>query len=157
MFADVPTSPIVLFRKDIVEIFEVVDLDDSEVIEYKEFLVALTVAHTLGLIELSQSQKAAEETGDTASVTANDVKSVCNLIVSAFLLFDPTGKGFITRKSVEEMIKTQKGDKNKDAGSRSLLLNEDRWKEMVDFVLKSIDIVIFHSYFYVGLGLEWRN
>lgn len=123
-------------RSDITDIFEVVDLDDSDIIELKEFLVALTVAHALGLIQLSESQKIkadqSEEKAITASqeITANDVKNVCNLILSAYLLFDPTGKGFITKKGVESMISNGKS-KNKEGGNRNLLLNENRWKELV--------------------------
>lgn len=35
-------------RDEIIELFEFVDLDDSKVIEFKEFLVALTV----GMLEI---------------------------------------------------------------------------------------------------------
>lgn len=120
-------------RKDITDIFEVVDLDDSDVIELKEFLVALTVAHALGLIHLSGSQKGHPEDrkiGKDHEITANDVKNVCNLILSAYLLFDPSGKGFITKAGVEKMIKDGKYA-SKDSGGRNLMLNESRWKEMV--------------------------
>jgi Ca2+-binding EF-hand superfamily protein len=126
-----------VLRGDITDIFEVVDLDDSEIIELKEFLVALTVAHALGLITLSQSQKLIGETDEGNNhisagvaeglVTGNDVKNVCNLIVSAYLLFDPIGQGFITKKGVEKMI----ADGKSKGSDRNLLLNENRWKEMV--------------------------
>ena len=124
-----------MYRSDITDIFEVVDLDDSDIIELKEFLVALTVAHALGLIQLSESQKLKPDQPDAAitasqEITANDVKNVCNLILSAYLLFDPTGKGFITKKGVEDMISKGKS-KNKEGGNRNLLLNENRWKELV--------------------------
>jgi Ca2+-binding EF-hand superfamily protein len=132
-----------VIRGDIIDIFEVVDLDDSDIIELKEFLVALTVAYALGLITLSQSQKLIGENDDGTGtisagvangvVTGNDVKSVCNLILSAYLLFDPNGQGFITRKGVEKMIADGKNNKGgrKEGGNRNLLLNENRWKEMV--------------------------
>lgn len=125
-----------------------VDLDDSDIIELKEFLVALTVAHALGLISLSDSQKVATEGQEnkmitkTSLITANDVKNVCNLILSAYLLFDPTGKGFITKKGVEQMIKKGKS-KSKEEGNRNLLLNESRWKEMVRLSLLLCQEVIF--------------
>ena len=62
------------------------------------------------------------------------MKNVCNLILSAYLLFDPKGQGFITKKGVEEMIKGKT-----EGGNRNLLLNENRWKEMVS-------AVDFHSF-----------
>lgn len=116
-------------REDIINIFEVVDLDDSEVCELKEFLVALTVAHALDLIKISESQKM---NAISDEVTAQSVKSMCGLIVSAYLLFDPMGNGYITKSGVEEMIANgKKKGNNKETGKSNLMLNENRWKEMV--------------------------
>jgi hypothetical protein len=61
--------------------------------------------------------------GLTASV--EEINMVLNLIVSAYLLFDPNGNGYISRESVQGMIEEGKG-KNSNA-----MLSQDRWGEMV--------------------------
>lgn len=118
-------------KDQIIELFEFVDLDDSKVIEFKEFLVALTVGHVLEIMpdihEDETSTKGArpsnliEVNGLTCS--AADINGVMNLIVSAYLLFDPNGKGFISRDAVSAMIEEGKGGRN-------AMLSQQRWNEM---------------------------
>lgn len=51
---------------------------------------------------------------------------VLNLIVSAYLLFDPNGVGYISKNSVTSMISEAKGN-----GKKNAMLSEQRWNEMV--------------------------
>lgn len=55
-----------------------------------------------------------------------DVRRMLNLIVSAYLLFDPIPEGFIRKDSVERLLE-EDGHK---LGSNSVL-SETRWNEMV--------------------------
>jgi hypothetical protein len=57
---------------------------------------------------------------------AEDIDMVLNLIVSAYLLFDPHGLGHIDKNSVTNMISEAKGTEKKNA-----MLSQQRWDEMV--------------------------
>jgi hypothetical protein len=61
---------------------------------------------------------------------AGDIDMVLNLIVSAYLLFDPHGLGHIDKKSVTNMISEAKGTEQKNA-----MLSQQRWDEMVSISL----------------------
>lgn len=117
-----------LGKEDIIDIFEFVDLDDSKVIELKEFLVALTVAYTLDIVRVrSESEKSYGEAITADHIGSQHIKSVCNLIVCAYLLFDPQAKGYITKNSVRSLIEEgKKGGK----GNNNAMLSEQRWGEM---------------------------
>ena len=145
-------------REEIIELFEFVDLDDSKVIEYKEFLVALTVGRTWSCIiyyanmtyvghvlhihpvtshSTKVSASSSSEAGtilmkkgslekiDGLSASMEDINIVLNLIVSAYLLFDPEGKGYISKNDVQGLIEEGTG-KNSNA-----MLSQERWGEMV--------------------------
>jgi hypothetical protein len=73
---------------------------------------------------------------------AEDIDVVLNLIVSAYLLFDPKGLGHIDRNSVTQMISESKGKKN-------AMLSESRWSEMVSQLLSS-----FIESFRIGMLME---
>ena len=51
-----------------------------------------------------------------------------NLVVSAYLIFDPDGKGFIEKTQVEKMME-EHGHKQ---GSNAML-SQQRWSEMVPY------------------------
>lgn len=118
-------------RKQVAQLFDFVDIDASKEIEYKEFLVALTTGHVLDTIGH------AANFDDNASITlegglqttSNEIKNVLNLIVSAYLLFDPNGRGFIERGSVGNMINEGTGN-GKDMNTNAML-SKERWDEMV--------------------------
>lgn len=114
------------------DIFEFVDLDDSRVIEFKEFLVALTVAHALDIIPVDESKVNARRDSfagvDTLTVSAVTIKALCSLIVSAYLLFDPSGLGYITRNGVKRIL--EEGSKGKE-GRGNGIMSQQRWEEMV--------------------------
>lgn len=141
-------------RQEIAELFEFVDLDDSKIIEFKEFLVALTVGHVLNI--LPQNSTAAE--GSSArqvnltqvqglTCKAEDIDMILNLIVSAYLLFDPKGLGHIDRKAVTSLICESSGKKN-------AMLSQQRWDEMDWDANGSIDFPEFVQAFSSWVDLE---
>jgi hypothetical protein len=50
-----------------------------------------------------------------------------NLIVSAYLIFDPEGKGYIVKSGIEKMLE-EHGAKH---GAGNAMLSQQRWNEMV--------------------------
>jgi hypothetical protein len=115
------------YSEQVSQLFAFVDIDDSKEIEFKEFLVALTAGHVLDLIsdaeDFDTEAKLTLENGlETTSV---EIKSVLNLIVSAYLLFDPTGSGEIEKNTVGGLIAEGKGS------HRNAMLSKERWDEMV--------------------------
>lgn len=126
------------FREDILDIFEFVDLDDSRVIELKEFLVALTVAHALDLIpvEPADPKEDTRQASFSGAVNSTSIKALCNLIVSAYLLFDSDGKGCITKTTVQKIIDEKKsGPHNSNSNG---MLSEQRWSEMVRYLITQL-------------------
>jgi hypothetical protein len=135
-----------LCREEIAELFDFVDLDDSKIIEFKEFLVALTVGeqyssfpsppfdlfllptgHVLNILpDHGSSRQASLPEVQGMQCKAEDIDMVLNLIVSAYLLFDPHGVGEINKNSVTNMISEAKGTERKNA-----MLSQQRWNEMV--------------------------
>ena len=69
------------------------------------------------------------------SCRVEDIDIILNLIVSAYLLFDSKGVGYIDRTSVTNLICESNGKKN-------AMLSQQRWNEMVSFLL------IFYWFFY---------
>lgn len=153
-------------REEIIELFEFVDLDDSKVIEFKEFLVALTVGHVLNIMPVAEKGEAnnrAPEEGQTLqkkgsleridglTASVEEINMVLNLIVSAYLLFDPNGTGAISRESVQGMIEEGKG-KNSNA-----MLSQDRWGEMDWDANGSIDFAEFVHAFSSWVDLEGED
>ena len=126
------------FREEIADLFEFVDLDSSKTIEFKEFLVAMTVGHVLEIVptfqgmsdesvlETTKRDAAKGEYSTEMSCGSNkteDIHKMLNLIVSAYLLFDPKGCGYINREAVESLIGEGK--------HRNAMLSQHRWNEMV--------------------------
>jgi hypothetical protein len=141
-----------LRRQEIAELFDFVDLDDSKMIEFKEFLVALTVGegpllcsfhsfpplshhlplllapgHVLNILpQQGSTRQAILPEVEGIACRAEDIDMVLNLIVSAYLLFDPKGVGEINKNSVTNMISEAKG-----TGKKNAMLSEQRWNDMV--------------------------
>jgi len=61
-----------------------------------------------------------------------EVKEMLNLIVSAYLIFDPLGKGYIERSGIE---KTLDEHGNKSNHKSNAVLSQQRWAEMVSSCL----------------------
>lgn len=146
-------------ENDIKNVFEFVDLDASHSISMKEFLVALTVGYCLDMVpEVKADPNAAPETAaanTAAAVTAagggsngsghkglsvateasrtKEIKEMLNLVVNAYLLFDPDGKGHIVKGSLEKVMgdagASQAKKKNSSATGGGFL-SQDKWNEM---------------------------
>lgn len=115
-------------RAQVGQLFDFVDIDDSKEIEYKEFLVALTTGHVLETIQPGDGfdDNAKITLSNGMQTTNSEIKTVLNLIVSAYLLFDPKGNGFIDRKSVGGLI-----DEGGSGVNSNAMLSKERWDEMV--------------------------
>lgn len=126
-------------KEEIADLFEFVDLDSSKTIEFKEFLVAMTVGHVLeivptfqgmnadSLLDLSKRETAkgeysTEMSSGGGSNKTEDIHKMLNLIVSAYLLFDPKACGYINRNAVEALVGEGK--------HRNAMLSQHRWNEM---------------------------
>ncbi len=153
-----------LCREDILDIFEFVDLDDSRMIEFKEFLVALTVAHALDIIHVNEDDKTNSDVRRASFIGSIDVssasiKALCNLIVSAYLLFDTKGEGFITKTGVQKIIDEAAppgSSSNKQKGNG--MMSQQRWQEMVRNIvvfLVELSCLTLMDFCVSGLGCKW--
>ncbi len=124
------------------------DLDSSKVIELKEFLVALTVGYVIESIPTFKTLRRASNVGaemhahgvavsrgtmassanmtDLVRTEADELKNMLNLIVTAYLLFDPEGEGHIKKDSLEKWVE-EGGEKTR----KNMHLTEQLWQEMV--------------------------
>ena len=145
-------------RDEVMELFDFVDIDDSKLIDMKEFLVALTVGYVLEVIpafssnQWSQVRSASPVNRDKKSTQDfsnigpeqptkgsmsgyinkhSEIKEMLNLIVTAYLLFDPQAEGFIRKTMVEKLMEE---DGHREGSN--CILSEQRWKEMVYLHMK---------------------
>ena len=104
---------------EIRDLFAFVDLDDSNSIEVKEFLVTLVIGSVLDLLKFESSK---------------ELKEILALVVSAYLLFDPNAIGFITRTDIDKMItdhsNSEKSEARHHANKSDSMLSKQRWDEM---------------------------
>ncbi len=104
---------------EIRDLFAFVDLDDSNSIEVKEFLVTLAIGSVLDLLKFESSK---------------ELKEILALVVSAYLLFDPNAIGFITRTDIDIMItdhnNSEKSEAHHHANKSGSMLSKQRWDEM---------------------------
>lgn len=129
--------------EDMLDLFDFVDLKETKNISLKEFLVALTIGMVLDVIPALQ----APATGSGKPILKrsisgflghnSEIKEMLNLIVSAYLIFDPEGKGFIEKAGIESMIE-EHGRKHGSSGNA--MLSQQRWNEMVRNIYKYIFI-----------------
>jgi len=116
---------------DLLDLFDFVDVQARNVINMKEFLVALTVGMVLDIIPaLAAPNKDGSARPLRQSISGflghtNEVKEMLDLIVCAYLIFDPQGKGFIERASVEKLLIEQG-----KMGKTNAILSQQRWDEM---------------------------
>lgn len=104
-----------LTEEDVSMLFDFIDLDLSKSIDFKEFLVSLSVCMLLGKLTV-KGLSSDTATNSTSSAAASDAVSAAlavyraeciemlNLILSAYLIFDPEGKGAIKRSQVEQIL-----------------------------------------------------
>ena len=128
--------------EEILELFDFIDLSATHKISLKEFFVALTVGVVLDAIPILGSVKSPTQQHLPKSTVPPPIKrsfstllghqsevgEMLNLVVSAYLIFDPDGKGYIEKTQVEKMME-EHGHKQ---GSNAML-SQQRWSEMVPF------------------------
>lgn len=134
---------------DILDLFDFVNVQEKKEISMKEFLVALTIGMVLEAIPAlvdgapvqtgspAQTPNGTIKKGDAAKpgmlrrsfsgfLGHNlEIKEMLNLIVSAYLIFDPEGKGYIEKSGIEKML-AEDGKK----GGNNAMLSQQRWDEM---------------------------
>ena len=148
-------------KQEVMELFDFVDIDDSKLIDLKEFLVALCVGYILEVIpafstkedsssytfssnqpsqrntdaenfspvlveDVPSEQRKPQRTVSGFMGKGNEVREMLNLIVTAYLLFDPEAQGYIEKTAVEKLLEEDGHKQGKNA-----LLSEQKWKEMV--------------------------
>jgi len=133
---------------DLRKLFEGVDMDRSQELDKKEFLLFLAIGYvsesfpgTNNVIDTSESSVTLTETFD--------------LVIQAFLTFDTSGDGYISKDEVMNMFKSGGSSKlsaNQKA-SRSVI-SEARWKEMDWNADNSISFKEFLLAFGSWVGLD---
>lgn len=128
--------------EDILDLFDFIDVQETNMITMKEFLVALTIGMVLDAIPALSTPTAGASAETAAPIQQkpslkrsfsglmghnSEIKEMLNLIVSAYLIFDPEGKGFIERNGVERLL-DEHGAKH---GGGNAMLSQQRWNEMV--------------------------
>ncbi len=98
------------------KIFDLSDIDTSRTVDFKEYLTALVI--TITLDELPPPPSTSES--DAEGLQYDEFRKTLDLIMTAYLLFDPECQGHFSRDTLhkDEMYGT--------------FLNEDRWNEMVN-------------------------
>lgn len=143
---------------EVKELFDFVDVDASHTISLKEFLVALTVGMVLGVIPalVSGSDRDIEFNKNKTSSTnnfcgkASDVFEMLNLVVSAYMLFDPQGVGQISRKSVNAILE----ETNKSSNGSHNMMSQQKWNEMDWDNNGSIDMAEFIVSFSTWIDID---
>ena len=111
-----------LSAEDVLQLFEFIDLDASNSIDFKEFLVSLSVCMVLGKLTAAGMADSTATDSSATSTTSNpsisgpseQVKTLSvyrkeciemlGLIIMAYLIFDPMGSGSIKRTEVEQIL-----------------------------------------------------
>lgn len=120
--------------EDFLDLFDFIDVQENHVVTIKEFLVALTIGMVLDVIPAFQDlpPSAVDAKPDMKRSFSgllghnHEIREMLNLIVSAYLIFDPDGKGFIAKKNVEQML-DEHGNAKK---SNNVMMSQQRWNEM---------------------------
>jgi Ca2+-binding EF-hand superfamily protein len=117
-------------KEEVDSIFHFSDLEQNTKVNLKEFVVALTVAIVLGNVDFGTEKVKLAASPRRASISSffghpKEVYEMLQLIISAYLLFDTQGVGYIERDRVEVLLE-ETGHKQ---GTNSMLTNE-RWKEL---------------------------
>eukprot|EP01041_Mallomonas_annulata_P009254 gene9254-19211_t len=157
-----------LSKDEVMDLFNFVDIDESKVINLKEFLVALTVGYVLEVIPSLAPQGSeprsplSTDNSDINGVVREDsrlsllafmgqsaqTKELLNLIVYAYLLFDPVPEGFIRKEAVEQLLE----EDGRKCGTKTIM--ETRWREMDWDESGTIDFAEFVYSFSSWVDLE---
>lgn len=116
--------------EEVREVFNFSDLEGNKKVDLKEFMVALTVAIALEKVNFGTENIKLAPSPRRQSISSffghpKEVYNMLKLIISAYLLFDPEGRGFIEKQQVQNLLK-ESGSKG---GSNAILTNE-RWNEL---------------------------
>jgi Ca2+-binding EF-hand superfamily protein len=147
--------------QDILDLFDFIDVQATNVVTYKEFIVALTIGMVLDAIPaLANIQEKSPDGRPMIKRSLSgfmghnhEIKEMLNLIVSAYLIFDPEGKGLIEKSSVEKML-DEHGQK---AGKSHAVLSQQRWNEMVrneTFLVADLLTDLIVALFRTGMRME---
>jgi Ca2+-binding EF-hand superfamily protein len=120
---------------EMLDLFDFINVQEQKTISIKEFLVALTVGMVLDAIPALVAQEKNPHDPIERRVSGflghqTEIKDMLSLIVSAYLLFDPQGKGYIERSGIEKTLE-EHGKGGGHGGKNSAVLSQQRWAEMV--------------------------
>jgi Ca2+-binding EF-hand superfamily protein len=134
---------------EMLDLFDFINVQEQKTISIKEFLVALTIGVVLDAIPSLINPPMPEKNTGVLSSTSNDaaeikqsisgfqghqheVKEMLTLIVSAYLIFDPHGKGYIERSGIEQTLDEHGANiESKGVSKSNAVLSQQRWAEMV--------------------------
>mmetsp|Transcript_54959 Transcript_54959/g.108542 ORF Transcript_54959/g.108542 Transcript_54959/m.108542 type:complete len:282 (+) Transcript_54959:55-900(+) len=121
---------------EMLDLFDFINVQEQKTISIKEFLVALTIGMVLDAIPalVAPEEHMEKNHGDVPverSISGflghqAEVKEMLNLIVCAYLLFDPVGKGYIERSGIEKMLE----EHGSGGAHNNAVLSQQRWAEM---------------------------
>jgi Ca2+-binding EF-hand superfamily protein len=119
---------------EMLDLFDFINVQEQKTISIKEFLVALTVGMVLDAIPALVAPDKNPHDVIERKVSgflghSTEIKDMLSLIVSAYLLFDPQGKGYIERSGIEKTL--EEHGKGSGGGKSSAVLSQQRWAEMV--------------------------
>lgn len=127
-------------KDDVVDLFAYVDVDGSHKINLKEFLCVLTVALVLKIIPaFVQNKESTRDDGTSIRESVsfmhgdnNEIKNMLELIVIAYLRFDPDCEGYIRADRFTQVLEDQGQVQNKaiTPGKGSKNVSQLKWKEM---------------------------
>lgn len=129
---------------DVRHLFDFVDLDASKSISMSEFLVALAAGHCLDMVpEVVTDNTVAQRSGNKVTPAetkvvspenkkiAEEIAEMLDLVVTAWILFDKDGKGYIEKSAISAVMGDAGGSRAKKKGSGGgNSLGEDKMKEM---------------------------
>jgi len=124
-----------LSQEEVDDLFSFVDIDLSSSIDFREFLVALCVCSVLGKLTSDKIGSASPEQSVRKASGLNnlaqhkkEVIEMLDLILSAYLLFDPKGTGSISAKQVDQII--EEHCKRSGGAGSDHYLSKQMWSEM---------------------------
>ena len=104
-----------LSDNEVDELFAFVDIDLSSTVDFREFLIALSCYFVLGKLTAEKLTSAKTTIGDNPQTMRRSLVSsltdskaelieMLDLILSAYLLFDPRGDGYVSKPQVEAIL-----------------------------------------------------
>lgn len=132
-----------LTTEEIGTLFMFVDVDESKIMEFKEFIVALTIGKVLDIIpgltdtaedvsafvqpatQMSTEPQELDRTTSKFMGEGGSIRRMLDFIIQAYLLFDPDARGHIGKRVVDKMM-----SENKSKDGASSILSDALWKTM---------------------------